>query len=397
MQQPSNEQKRAYLDYAATAPFDMRLHEAMIGCSWANASSLYTEGREAAKQLEDARKSIAKSLGAHAPSEIYFTSGGSEGDNTALRGMVNLVPGVKETHIVISAIEHHAVENAANSLKRDGYKVTVVPVDAAGSVQPKLLNDVLAHIEDAGNACALVAVQAVNNEIGSIQPIAQLAKIAHDHGALFFTDAVQGLGKVQINLEEWGVDAAAFSAHKVGGMKGCGVLYLRRGIRCTPLVYGGGQEMGLRSGTSNVLGAVTTAVAIKNAQDEREQNWERAVSFRKAIIDAISSCEAKNKLELTLPDANVAIDADPSHVPHIVPMLCSGLEGETMVLRLDIAGVAASAGSACSSGSLNPSPVLAAIHVPRDKAFNSLRISFGAQTTSADVERFIQVLPEVLR
>ena len=206
--------RRAYLDYAATAPFDTRLADTMAAASWANANALYTEGRAAASQLEDARKRIAVALGAHAPSELTFTSGGSESDNTAIRGLAKPVPGVKSTHVVVSSIEHDAVLNSAKALKSEGFAVDKVDPDASGIVRPEALEALLARIEDEGGAVTLVAVQAVNNELSTIQPVRALARVAHAHQARFFTDAVQGLGKLDIDLEQSGVDAAAFSMLK---------------------------------------------------------------------------------------------------------------------------------------------------------------------------------------
>ncbi len=393
--------RRAYLDYAATAPFDTRLADAMAAASWANANALYTEGRAAASQLEDARKRIAAALGAHAPSELTFTSGGSESDNTAIRGLAKPVPGAKSTHVVVSSIEHDAVLNSAKALKSEGFAVDKVDPDASGTVRPEALEALLARIEGEGGAVTLVAVQAVNNELGTIQPVRALARVAHAHQAKFFSDAVQGLGKLDIDLEQSGVDAAAFSAHKIGALKGVGALYLRRGIRIKPLVYGGGQEAGMRSGTQNVMGALVFAQAVENAVSERRAVWERVSAFRAKVIDAISVGEFAHRVRLTL-DTDVAACDGPlteqgGLAPHVLSLLVDGLEGETLVLRADNAGIAVSAGSACSSGSLDPSHVLLAIGVPRQLAFGSLRLSFGALTFEDDIDLFVEKLPEVLR
>ena len=387
--------RRAYLDYAATAPFDTRLADTMAAASWANANALYTEGRAAASQLEDARKRIAVALGAHAPSELTFTSGGSESDNTAIRGLAKPVPGVKSTHVVVSSIEHDAVLNSAKALKSEGFAVDKVDPDVSGIVRPEALEALLARIEDEGGAVTLVAVQAVNNELGTIQPVRALARVAHAHRARFFTDAVQGLGKLDIDLEQSGVDAAAFSAHKIGA------LYLRRGIRIKPLVYGGGQEAGMRSGTQNVMGALVFAQAVENAVAERTAVWERASAFRAKALDALAAGDFAHQVRPTLSCDVAACDGPLTEqgglAPHVLSLLVDGLEGETLVLRADNAGIAVSAGSACSSGSLDPSHVLLAIGVPRQLAFGSLRLSFGALTSEDDVDLFIEKLPEVLR
>lgn len=382
--------RRVYLDYAATAPFDERLFDVLKNASWANANSLYTEGKEAASQLRDARKRIAVALGAHAPNEITFTSGGTESDNMAIKGLARQVSGAGKTHVVVSAIEHDAVLKAADSLKGSEFRITHVNPDSQGIITAAALEDTLARLESAGDATCLVAVQAVNNELGTIQPVRELAQCAHDHKALFFCDAVQALGKTSIELDRSGVDACSFSAHKIGALKGCGALYVRRGIRMPALIHGGGQEAGLRSGTSNVMGALAFAQAIEFAVSEREQAWEQAAGLRSMLLDGIECMNAGYALKPTLA-------ADAVSVPHIVSLLCDGLEGETLVLRLDNAGFAVSSGSACSSGSLDPSHVLTAIGVPKAKAFGSLRLSFGRDTAAADIESFIDVLPEVLR
>lgn len=381
---------RVYLDYAATAPFDTRLYEALQNASWANANALYTEGREAATQLRDARARIAHALGAHAPSEIIFTSGGSEADNMAIKGLAKPVAGAAHTHVTVSAIEHHAVLNAADALKSVGYKVDRLMPDANGIIEPAALESLLAAIEDAGDASCLVCIQAVNNELGTIQPITQLARVAHEHGALFFCDAVQALGKVSLDLETSDVDACAFSAHKIGAPKGVGALYLRRGTRIVPLIHGGGQEAGMRSGTSNVPGACAFAQAVEYAVEEREETWNHVLALREHLLGAIARGGFAHELLVTVPDETAV-------VPHILSLHVRGLEGETVVLRCDNAGFAISSGSACSSSSLDPSHVLGAIGLSRDDALGGIRLSFGRETSMEDIDRFIEILPEVLR
>lgn len=381
---------RIYLDYAATAPFDTRLYEVLQNASWANANALYTEGREAATQLRDARARIACALGAHAPSEIIFTSGGSEADNMAIKGLAKPVTGAAHTHVIVSAIEHHAVLNAADALKSAGYKVDRLMPGANGIIDPTALEGLLAAIEDAGDASCLVCVQAVNNELGTIQPITQLARVAHEHDALFFCDAVQALGKLSLDLEASDVDACAFSAHKIGAPKGIGALYLRRGRRIAPLIHGGGQEAGMRSGTSNVPGACAFAQAVEYAVAEREETWNHASTLRSRLLDAIGDGGYAHGITVTL-------DADAPVVPHILSLHVKGLEGETVVLRCDNAGFAISSGSACSSSSLDPSHVLSAMGLSRDDALGGIRLSFGRETSVEDIDRFVEALPEVLR
>lgn len=381
---------RVYLDYAATAPFDERLVDELRNASWANANALYAEGREAASQLRDARTRIACALGAHAPSEIIFTSGGSEADNMAIKGLAKPVAGAARTHVIVSAIEHHAVLNAADALRADGFKVDRMLPGSDGVIALETLERQLAVIEDAKDACCLVCVQAVNNELGTIQPIAQLARVAHEHGALFFCDAVQALGKVALDLEASDVDACAFSAHKIGAPKGIGALYLRRGTRIAPLIHGGGQEAGMRSGTSNVPGACAFAQAVESAIAEREEVWNHVSMLRSRLLDALGNGEYAHDITATL-------DADAPVVPHILSLRVRGLEGETLVLRCDNAGVAISSGSACSTSSLDPSHVLTAIGLSHDDALGGIRLSFGKGTTVEDIDRLIEILPEVLR
>lgn len=383
------EESRVYFDCAATAPFDMRLNTVLMDASWANANSLYSEGKEAARQLRDARKRIASALCSHAPSEIVFTSGGTESDNMGVRGLAMLAKG-SGNHVIVSSIEHHAVSNAVDALKSEGFKVHRIEPSAKGVIERDALEEMLQGIEALGGSCALVCVQWVNNEIGTIQPVDELASVAHMHGAKFFCDAVQALGKVPIDLESSGIDAAAFSAHKIGAPKGCGILYLRRIHRIRPLMFGGGQESGLRSGTSNVPAACAFAKAIEFAEQERSSTWDHVARLRKVLLEGISTASVAHAMHPTLPDLEVA-------VPHIVSFHVDGLEGETIVLRADDAGFAISAGSACSSSSLDPSHVLTSLGLSRDQALGGVRISFDKHNTVEEVERFLQALPSILR
>ena len=387
---PEQPTGRTYLDYAATAPLDGRLHAAMMEASWANASSLHAEGRAARKQHEDARKRIASALGARQPAEIVFTSGGTESDNTALAGLIAANAKPERTCVIVSNIEHHAVLDAAAVLKARGFKVAQVKCDASGIVTPEALEAAIDAAQADGLKVALASVMAVNNELGTIQPVRELAATAHAHGALFFTDAVQALGKLDIQLEQSGVDAASFSAHKIGALKGVGALYLRRGTRCTPFMRGGGQEAGMRSGTSNVLGALTFAAAVENATAERVEVWERCIALREQLLEGLGSFDAAHAIVPTLGSQDRC-------VPHIVSLLANGLEGETLVQRLDMAGIACSSASACSSGNLDPSHVMMALGLPKQKAYGSLRISFGQASMAKDVEHLLAALPHALR
>ena len=407
---------RAYFDYAATAPLRPEAARAMAAAPFGNPSSLHAAGKEASAALEAARAHVAAHLGARAPHEIVFTGGGTESDNTAVRGLVPFSPAAKKTHVVVSAIEHEAVLEAAVSLKERGYKVDLVPCGCDGIVAPAALEELLDGIEARGEGCALVAVMWVNNETGAIQPVEELARLAHSHGALFFTDAVQALGKVEISLEESGVDAASFSAHKIGGPAGVGALYLRRRVKCRPFVRGGGQEGGMRSGTVNVAGIAGFSAALEASEAERAQVWEHVAALRARLVGALAAAGTDGNAGGGAgagPGENPAAGTDPvaaapfTHpvretldagrcVPHTLHLLCAGLEGQTLVLRLDEAGFCVSAGSACGSKSLDPSHVLTAMGIPRDDAFGSLRVSLGAETTGAEVDALAAALKEIL-
>lgn len=387
---PATESNRIYFDYAATAPFDKRLADVLQSSSWANANSLYAEGREAARQLSEARSRIAHQLGAHAPSEIIFTSGGSEADNMAIKGMVRKISGAERTHVVVSSIEHPAVLNAANSLKAQGYVIDTIDPDSHGIIDGGRLDTLLAQIEDAGDACALVCVMGVNNEIGSIQPVRKLTDVVHAHNALMFCDSVQALGKIDINLEECGIDACSFSAHKIGSTKGFGALYLRRGTWLAPFIHGGGQELGYRSGTADVPAACAFAQAVEFAYEERRATWDHVAKLKAHTVISLAQGEYPHAISPTLANNDTC-------VPHILSLLVDGLEGETIVLRCDNLGISVSSGSACSSASLDPSHVMTALNIPHDKALGSVRLSFGKESTIAEVDRFLSVLPEVLR
>lgn len=382
-----------YLDYAATAPLTEEVAAAMAPYQVggrdtilvnANANSLHTPGRSAFAALEAARKTVAKALGAARPTEIIFTSGATEADDSALIG---LAQGAREVlrlkgalpekpHIIVSAIEHDAILAPAKKLESLGFRVSRLEVNAQGFVEVRALEEAL---------CAdtvLVSVQAANSEVGSIQPIAQLAQVSHDHGALFHTDAVQALGKAPVDVGEWGVDAASFSAHKVGGPKGVGVLYLKARTPFEPYLLGGGQESGMRSGTQNVAGAVGCATAVFDAQSLQEQEAARLRQLRDYLYAELTQLDGV--------DATVEVDPGSfDFLPNIVHVLVKGLESETLILRLDMLGFGVSGGSACSSLSLEPSHVLKAMGVSTDRAREALRISMGRYTTQDDVHRFV--------
>lgn len=378
---------KVYLDYAATTPLDPGVLSAMQPClvgHFANPNSLHSSGREAFSVLEQARKRVSELLGAKMPSEIIFNSGGTEGDNAALFGLVAWNKAKKPLHLVVSAIEHHAVLHPAKRLASLGHEITYLAPGADGVVSPE---DLRAAIKE---NTALVSIMTANNEIGSVQPIRELAEVAHAHGALFHTDAVQALGKCPIDLEHFGADAVSFSGHKIYGPKGIGVFYLRRKTSFLPQMLGGGQENGRRSGTQNVAGAVGFAAALERELENRADENQRLVTLRDHLIDEALSASSR-----------VSLSVDPRekpghYLPHIASLLVDGLESETMILRLDQRGFEVSGGSACSSSSLEPSHVLKAIGVSTDLAYGSLRISLGRYTTLQDIDAFVTALSEIL-
>lgn len=392
-----------YLDYAATAPLCEEAASAMsvllrpgpsgIGHS-ANPNSLHSAGRAAFESLEQVRRRLARVLGASRPDEVLFTSGATESDNAAVIGIAtaearrrNLRPATaagqaareQAPHVIVSAIEHEAVLAPARRLEAQGFAVTRLAPNRKGFVEPDALAAALTP------RTVLVSVQMANSEVGSVQPIAQLARIAHDAGALFHTDAVQALGKIPVDLKALGVDAASFSAHKIGGPKGIGALYLRTRTPFDAHMLGGGQEFGRRSGTQNVCGAAGFTAAC---QAVVEGEFLAAESNRlRALRDRLYEGLAES--------GRVTITSDPSdepdrYLPNVAHVLVKGMESETLIIRLDARGFAVSGGSACSSGSLDPSHVLTAMGVQRDAALGALRISLGRYTTEDHIERFVR-------
>jgi cysteine desulfurase len=370
-----------YLDYAATTPVDERVVEAMVPYlseTFGNPNSLYGLGRESFQALEDARGRIAACLGAEDPREIVFTGCGTEADNSAVIGIALATE--KRNHVVVSAFEHHAVLEPAEHLRRSGFEVSLVSPDSEGIVQPDALERYVR--EDT----ALVSVMHANNELGTVQPIGELARVAHEVGASFHSDAVQSVGKIPLDVEETGVDALAISAHKIYGPKGVGALYLRRGTPFQPLLRGGGQESGRRSGTQNVAGAVALAMALELMIAEREEESRRLADLRDELVAGV--LEGVENTELN--------GSTTERLPHIANFLIKGVEGESMLLHLDNEGFAVSTGSACSSSSLEPSHVLLAIGCPKELAHGSLRVSLGRFTKPEDVAGFLEILPGIV-
>ena len=389
-----------YLDWAATAPLCEEAARAMRpylepGLSnvqrGMNANSLHTPGRAAFEAMELARREIAHDLGCSRPNEMVFTSGATEADNMALFGMAQAIRDLRRRRdgadaryrVVVSELEHEAVSAPAKSLSREGFDIAFAKPDRNGFISPDALRPLL------DERTVLVSVQVANSELGSIQPIAELAAIAHESGALFHADATQALGKMPLDLRALGVDAASFSAHKVGGPKGVGALFLKARTPFAPLLLGGGQEDGRRSTTQNVCGiagfaaACHAAVRSEHAESARQRDLR---DWLYAQVDALDGVRATVDVPAGSTD----------YLPNIVHMLVRDLESETLVLRLDHAGFGVSGGSACSSHSLEPSRSLRAIGVSADEAYGALRVSLGHLTTKDDLLRFVSALREVI-
>jgi len=366
-----------YLDNSATTPVAKEVEEAMIpyfAGDYGNASSLHEAGRRARRAIEDARAELAESLGA-VPSEIVFTAGATEAINLAILGLA--FAHEEKRHIVTSAIEHHAVLHACRWLEERGYDLTILDVDGSGMVDLQQLEDGLR--EDT----LLVSIIAGSNEIGTLQPLEEIGSLCREKGVLFHTDAVQAYGKV--TLPTGVIDLLSISAHKLHGPKGVGLLMVRKGISLTPILHGGGHEAGRRSGTENTPGIVGLAAASRLAFGDREAVTGRMREYRGLLMDGIgriSGTKMNGHKETSL--------------PHIVNASFEGIEGESLVMRLDDEGIAVSTGSACSSPDLEPSHVLMAIGVPISMVHGSLRISTGRQTERGDIERFLDVLPGVV-
>ena len=371
--------RSVYMDYAATTPVRPEVLEAMapyFSERFGNPSSLYALAREAKEAVEEARGRVAAAIGAD-PGEVFFTAGGTEADNWAIKGTALRGKG---DHIVTSAIEHHAVIHPCRALEKQGYRVTYLPVDEFGRVDPADAEDAIA------DETILVSVMAANNEIGTIQPIRAIADIAHDHGVPFHTDAVQAIGAYPVDVDDMGADLLALSAHKFGGPKGAGALYIRRGTRVGTFMDGGAQERGRRAGTENVPGIVGLGRAIEVATADIEGHSRRLAAMRDRLIRGILD---------DIPDTR--LNGHPvERLANNVSVAFRYVEGESILLLLDALGIAASTGSACTSASLEPSHVLTACGLPHEEAHGSLRLTLGSQNTEEDVDYVLSVLPGVI-
>ena len=370
-----------YADNAATTKMSRTAVDAMLKCmeqDYGNPSSLYTIGQQAKEILEQARADVAVVINAE-PREILFTSGGSEADNQAICSAAALGQKTGKKHIISTAFEHHAVLHTLKKLEQEGFEVTLLDVHTDGLVRP---DEVEAAIRD--DTC-LVTVMFANNEIGTIQPIREIGAVCKKHGVLFHTDAVQAVGHVPIDVKADNIDLLSSSAHKFHGPKGTGFLYARKGIRLTNLIEGGAQERGKRAGTENVAGIVGMAAALKESAAHMAENAEHMSALRDRLIEGLREIE------------HSALNGDAvKRLPGNVNFCFEGIEGESLLLLLDDRGISASSGSACTSGSLDPSHVLLAIGRVHDVAHGSLRLSIGEDTTAEQIEYIIQNVKEVV-
>jgi cysteine desulfurase len=370
---------RIYLDHAATTPARPEVVEAMVPLLGGfNPSSLHAEGRTARMAVDDARESVARVLGA-APREIVFTGGGSESDVLAVVGAAR-ARRERGRHVVTTAVEHHAVLHAVDVLERDGWRVTRLPVDARGLVDPDAFAAALTP------ETTVASVILANNETGVIQPVAQLAAVARGRGVAFHTDAVQAAGWLPLDADALGVDLLSLSAHKVQGPKGVGALYVRRGTPLEPLIVGGGQEHGLRAGTENLAGIAGFATALRLADAERRETAPRVAALRDRLEAGIRA---------TIPDA-VVNGAGAPRLPGIASVAFADAPSDALLIRLDLDGIAASAGSACAAGSLEPSHVIAALGLGERYRRGVVRFSLGRTTTAAEIDAVLGKLPALL-
>jgi len=374
--------KSIYMDHSATTPVDPEVLNAMIPYYtdiYGNASSVHTQGQKASRAVERAREQVASLLGA-SPAEIIFTSGGTEADNQAIITYLTSNP-QKGRHIITSAIEHHAVLHTCQFLVKQGYELTVLPVNPQGLVENDILRAALRP------DTSLVSIMHANNEVGTIENIPALAAITHAAGAVFHTDAVQTVGKIPVNVKEMGIDLLSASAHKLYGPKGVGCLFIKKGIRISNFMHGGGHERNLRPGTVNVPGVVGFGRAAELAGERLEQNQAHLKALGQRLKDGILSA---------IP--NTRLTGHPEQrLPGSVSVCFDYVEGESILLMLDSYGIMASSGSACTSGSLDPSHVLLALGLSHETAHGSLRLTLGKDNTEDDVDYILQVLPNIIK
>ncbi len=372
---------RIYLDYAATSPVLPEVLAEMLpyfNGKFGNPSGVYGTAREARQAVEQARRQVAEAIGAE-PGEIYFTSGGSESDNMAIQGIARAASG-RGRHIITSRIEHHAVLNPCRQLEREGWQVTYLPVDRFGRVSPEDVEKAITP------DTALISIMSANNEIGTLEPVGEIGRIAGAHGIPFHTDAVQAVGCTDVDVRRDNIDLLSLSAHKIYGPKGTGALYIRRGTRIESLIRGGAQERGLRAGTENTAGIVGLGAAIRIAKADMAVRTEAIRHLRDRMI--------RTTLE-TIPGSCLNGPAE-ERLCNNCHFSFDGVESETLLLRMDLAGVAASGGSACTSGSTEPSHVLEAIRPGSEKTGGSIRLTLGRETTEADVDEAVRIMREIV-
>lgn len=372
---------RIYLDHNATTPLAPEALERFATVArdvWGNASSVHHYGQQAKAVLDGARASIAALIGAE-PSEIVFTSGGTDSDNAAIRGAADALAVAGRKHLIVSSIEHEAVLQTVKQLGQRGWRVTLLPVGASGVVEPEALDAALT------DDTALVSVMHANNEIGTLQPITELAALARSRGALFHTDAVQTAGKRPIDVRTLGVDLLSLSAHKFNGAKGAGALWIRRGVRLVPFMTGGRQERNRRAGTENVPAIAAMGAAADHARTVGLASAERVAALRDRLEHGILA---------RVPDTSV--NGTGPRVGNTTNISFERVESESLLIALDLEGIAVSSGSACSSGTLEPSHVLKAMGFPHQRTLNSLRFSLGTSNTAEEIDRVVEVLPALV-
>jgi cysteine desulfurase len=376
---------RVYFDHNATTPVDPAVVEAMVRAlrsdnnDFGNPSSIHQFGQRAKGILDEARTAVADLIRAEA-SEVVFTSGGTESDNFAIRGVADALEAAGRRHLIASAIEHEAVLTTFKALARRGWTTTLLPVDTSGIVSPAALEAALT------DTTALVTVMHANNEIGTIQPIEDLARIAHARGALFHSDAVQSVGKIPVDVKALGVDLLSLSAHKFNGPKGVGALWIKRGTRVSAILTGGKHERNRRAGTENVPGIAGLGVAARLASEKLTSEAARVAALRDRL-----------ETEVLARIANTAVNGERSQrVPNTTNISFEGVEAESLLIALDLEGIAVSTGSACSSGTLEPSHVLRAMGFPAHRTQNSIRLSLGPGNTDEQVDYFLSKLPKVV-
>jgi cysteine desulfurase len=373
--------RRVYMDHNATTPVHPEVLEAMLPYykdRFGNASSIHSFGREAKVALEESREKVAKLINA-SPQEIYFTSGGTESDNLALKGTA-FANRKKGNHIITSKIEHHAVFESCKFLEKEGFEVTYLPVDVQGFVDPHDLKKAMRK------ETILVSIMHANNEVGTIEPIDQLCEITKEKGAYFHTDAVQSLGKIPVDVQKLNVDMLSLSSHKIYGPKGAGAIYIRKGTRITPWSHGGHHERSRRAGTENLPGIVGLAKAVEIAHRDMEEQSQHLRNLSEAFY---------KKLTRAIPDVILHGHLE-KRIPNTLNLSFKAVEGESMILSLDLKRVAVASGSACTSGTLEPSHVLSAMGISPEIAQTAIRFSFGRENTLEDVEYVVEILPEIV-